>query len=191
MSIQRQSLDVSKTSIKQKTKILEYAADVRKFEVERFWQRSIFFWGFIAAAFVAYAQSAGKGDLAFLIACFGLVCSIAWTLQNRGSKYWYEAWEKKVESVENEVLGVNLFNNREPRDPKGFWGARTFSVTKLAIALSDFTALTWIALAVKAFPFDKAHTVPDFSVIAAVATLVYIALLFTCCRQSESSSLPR
>src|ERR1035441_7663249 len=102
MSIQRQSLDVSKTSIEQKTKILEYAADVRKFEVERFWQRSIFFWGFIAAAFVAYAQSAGKGDLAFLIACFGLVCSIAWTLQNRGSKYWYEAWEKKVESVRSE-----------------------------------------------------------------------------------------
>jgi hypothetical protein len=183
MSIQRQSLDVSKTSIEQKTKILEYAADVRKFEVERFWQRSIFFWGFIAAAFVAYAQSAGKGDLAFLIACFGLVCSIAWTLQNRGSKYWYEAWEKKVESVENDVLGVCLFKNREPILNKGPWGARAFSVTKLAIALSDFTVLTWIALAVRAFPLDKMPTVPDFSLIVAVATIAYIALLFTC-RQS-------
>lgn len=188
MSIQRQSLNVSKTSIEQKTKILEYAADVRKFEVERFWQRSIFFWGFIAAAFVAYAQSAGKGDLAFLIACFGLVCSIAWTLQNRGSKYWYEAWEKKVESVEKDVLGVDLFANREPRQCKGFWGAWTFSVTKLAIALSDFTALVWFALAAKAFPFHELPTAPYFIIIAAAVTVIYIVLLFTCCGQSESGT---
>jgi hypothetical protein len=180
MSILREPLDVSETSIEQKKRILEYAADVRKFEVERFWQRSIFFWGFIAAAFVAYAQSGGKGDLAFLVACFGLLCSVAWTLQNRGSKYWYEAWEAKVESVEKEVLGVHLFANREPIQRKGLWGARPFSVTKLAIALSDFTALTWIALAVKAFPLDKVPTIPDFSVIAAVVTGAYIALLFTC-----------
>ncbi len=43
MSVVRVPLDVSQTSIEQKKKILEYAADVRKFEVERFWQRSIFF----------------------------------------------------------------------------------------------------------------------------------------------------
>jgi hypothetical protein len=183
MSVVRAPLDASQTSTEQKTKILEYATDVRKFEVERFWQRSLFFWGFIAAAFVAYAQSAGKGDLAFLVACFGLLCSVAWTLQNRGSKYWYEAWEAKVESVEKDVLGVRLFANREPVQHKGLWGARAFSVTKLAIALSDFTALTWIALAVRAFPLDKMPTIPCFSVIAAVVTIAYIALLFTC-RQS-------
>jgi hypothetical protein len=183
MSVVRVPLDVSQTSIAQKKKILEYATDVRKFEVERFWQRSIFFWGFIGAAFVAYAQSVGKGDLAFLVACFGFLCSIAWTLQNRGSKYWYEAWEAKVESVEKEVLGAHLFSNHEPIQRKGLWGARTFSVTKLTIALSDFTALTWIALAVRAFPLDKVPTVPEFSVIAAVVTIAYVGLLFTC-RQS-------
>ncbi len=183
MTICREPLDVSQTSADQKNKILEYAADVRKFEIVRFWQRSIFFWGFIAAAFVAYAQSGGKGDLAFLIACFGLVCSIAWTLQNRGSKYWYEAWEAKVESVEKEVLGVHLFKNREPIVRKGPWGARAFSVTKLAIALSDFAALTWLALAVRAFPPDKIPPVPGLPVIAGLVTIAYIGLLFTC-RQS-------
>ena len=183
MSIPRQPLDVSKTSPEQKQRILEYAADVRKFEVERFWHRSIFFWGFIAAAFVAYSQSASKGDLAFLVACFGLLCSIAWTLQNRGSKYWYEAWEAKVESVENEVLGVPLFANREPIKRKGLWGACPFSVSKIAIALSDFTALTWVALAVRAFPLNNTSSVLVCSVIVAVLTIMYIALLFTC-RQS-------
>jgi hypothetical protein len=138
MSTSRKRLDVSGTSIAQKETILKYAAEVRNFEIEKFWQRSIFFWGFIGAAFVAYAQLFSKDDLSFYVACFGLVCSVAWTLQNRGSKSWQEAWETKVESVERDVLGVDLFANREPLQPKGFWGAQTFSVSRLTIALSDF-----------------------------------------------------
>jgi hypothetical protein len=180
MTVARTPLDVSQATIEQKKEILKYATDVRKFEIERFWQRSLFFWGFIAAAFVAYAQSDGKGELAFLVACFGLLCSVAWTLQNRGSKYWYEAWEQKVEIVEKDVLGVHLFTNREPIKRKWLWGAWPFSVTRLAIALSDFTALTWIALAVRAFPLDKVPTVLCFPLIAAVVTIAYIGLLFTC-----------
>ncbi len=39
-----------------KVKILEMAVDVRKFEIGLFWQRSLFFWGFIAATFLAYAN---------------------------------------------------------------------------------------------------------------------------------------
>lgn len=184
MSSARQPLDVSKASPAQKEQILKYAAEVRKFEIERFWQRSLFFWGFIGAAFVAYAQLSGKDGLSFLVACFGLICSVAWTLQNRGSKYWQEAWEAKVESVENDVLGVHLFSNREPLQRRGFWGAGTFSVSKLAIALSDFTVLIWVALAVKAFRTLGGACPPVDATIAAVVTVVYIAMLFTC-RQSE------
>jgi hypothetical protein len=90
------------TSDTQKKRILALAAEVRKFEIERFWARSIFFWGFIAAAFVAYAQLYNKDakDSALIVACFGFVCSIAWTLANRGGKYWQEAWEQKVRSAE-------------------------------------------------------------------------------------------
>jgi len=187
MAIARQHLDVSKTSIEQKHKILEYASQVRNFEIEKFWQRSIFFWGFIGAAFIAYAQLFGKDDLSFFVACFGLVCSVAWTLQNRGSKYWQEAWEAKVESVENEVLGVRLFANREPVQHKGLWGARTFSVSKLAIALSDFTVLIWVFLAAKVFPIPKLPVIPHDAMIVTVVTIIYIALLFTC-RQSERNS---
>jgi hypothetical protein len=82
------------------------------------------------------------------------------------------------------VLGVDLFANREPIQRKGFWGAQTFSVSRLAIALSDFTVLVWIALALKSFPFLALPAAPNDAVIAAVVTVVYVALLFTC-RQSE------
>ena len=53
-------LDVSRSNPDQKKLILEYAAEARRFEIERFWQRSLFFWGFIGAAFIAYGCSATK-----------------------------------------------------------------------------------------------------------------------------------
>src|SRR6185437_4514266 len=98
-------LDVSKATLDQKKEILKLAAETRRFEIERFWGRSIFFWGFIAAAFVAYGQlySQQRDGLPFVVSCFGLVCSVAWTLANRGGKYWQEAWEGKVEAVERDV----------------------------------------------------------------------------------------
>lgn len=158
-------------------KILEIAADVRKFEIGLFWQRSLFFWGFIAAAFVAYATliKDSDKDLPFAIACFGVVCSLAWTLGNRGSKYWQEAWGLKVKAVEQTVLGTNLFSKIEPSLPNGIWGSSRYSVTKLAIALSDFTVLIWILLAIKAFP--NFPTVPHYipiSAVVAIGTVIYI-----------------
>ena len=35
---------------------LQLASDIRKFEIGLFWQRSLFFWGLIAATFLAYAN---------------------------------------------------------------------------------------------------------------------------------------
>lgn len=40
-----------------------------------------------------------------------MVCSAAWTLLNRGSKYWQENWETKVELNEKKVTGP-LFGPR-------------------------------------------------------------------------------
>ena len=83
-------LDVSQATLEQKKEMLKYAAEFYKSEIDNFWKRSIFFWGFIGAAFVGYSTLYDKSNamfLQFIIACFGLVCSVAWTLMNRGSKY--------------------------------------------------------------------------------------------------------
>ena len=186
----RRLADVSNATPEQKGKILDLASEIRKFEIERFWQRSLFFWGFIAAAFVAYAQTYEKNPfIAILVACYGTVCSTAWTLGNRGSKYWQEAWEQKVKVVEKDVLGVDLFSNPEPRERKGFWGAAEFSVSRLAIALSDFTVLIWIVLLAKATyyandwssisrPWSFPATVRLLASLAVIAfSAVYVGLL--------------
>jgi hypothetical protein len=184
-------LDLSNVTSDQKIEILKYAAETRKFEIERFWQRSLFFWGFIGASFVAYAQLYDKKQelLPLLVACFGLLCSLAWTLQNRGSKYWQEAWEQKVRAVEKEVLGVQLFSNWEPVLAKGIWGAAKFSVSKLAIALSDFAVIIWIALGAKAIPsVSWGSPRSNWIVLIVLVTLSFVMAFFTLGRTSGEPS---
>lgn len=129
-------------------KLLYIAIETRRFEIERFWQRSLFFWGFIAAAFVGYAALGKEGlwEATVMMGCFGLVASLAWSLQNRGAKYWQEAWEQKVELLELRLWGTELFRNTEMLHAAGWFGASRYSVSRLAIMLSDFTVLIWIAL---------------------------------------------
>jgi Flp pilus assembly protein TadB len=127
----------------------ETSLDTRKLEIRLFWQRSLFFWGFIAAAFIAFSTLYGyyhKG-YAILIAGFGVICSLVWTLANRGSKRWQENWESKVDILEKE-LSSNLFSVVEPlqkKKPK-IYMARKYSVSKLVIALSDFILIIWLII---------------------------------------------
>lgn len=128
-------------------KRFDAALATRQFEIDLFWKRSLFFWGFIAAAFVAVAALEAKSHaLPIVVSGFGMVCSLAWTLANRGSKYWQEQWESKIEDVEDNVTG-SLFKREEPRQDKGWWlSGRRYSVSKLTIAVSDYVFLVWIAM---------------------------------------------
>ena len=84
--------------------------------------------------------------------------SLAWTLANRGSKYWQDAWEVKAQSFEDQVLKLKLFS--EPYKPRDsdlrWWGQWStdwhFSVSRLAMALSDFTFAVWVVLAFRVKP---------------------------------------
>jgi hypothetical protein len=94
------------SEIERAEKKLDIATEALSREIGLFWSRALFFWGFISAAFIAYAASLGKSEtLPLLIASFGMVCSFAWTLLNRGSKYWQESWEQKIERAEKDVIG--------------------------------------------------------------------------------------
>lgn len=138
--------------------LFETATDTRQFEIDLFWKRSLFFWGFISVTFAGFA--AVKDDLlTVVLASFGLACSVVWTLGNRGSKYWQESWETKVERIEEALPASKLtsslrpmFGTREPVDTtKGWWlRGRQFSVSKLTIALSDFTSVVWFILLFRA-----------------------------------------
>jgi hypothetical protein len=132
--------------------LFETVTETRRFEIGLFWQRALFFWGFIASAFVGYATLSRYGSrrLALVVACFGFVCSVAWSLANRGSKYWQENWEEKAKRIELEVLNEPVFGHQEPASLSGGWWLRPrrFSVSRLATALADFTGAVWLVLMV-------------------------------------------
>ena len=132
----------------QQKKRLDLAVQTRNFEIELFWKRSLFFWGFIAAAFAGYAGlHATNAGLATAIGCFGLVCSFAWSLVTRGSKYWQEGWESKVDECELPLIGRFFAVEMKPQTHKGQWlQSRKFSVSKISIALSDYVFFLWICL---------------------------------------------
>lgn len=133
-------------------KAFDIAHDNRKLEIQLFWQRSLFFWGFVAAALAGYMASLkDKSPLTIVFALFGLVCSVVWSQGNRGSKYWQEYWEKKVNFFQHHTTG-NIFYDRKPTAPS-FWEVfegRRVSVSKLTMALSDFTVFLWSCLCVGA-----------------------------------------
>jgi hypothetical protein len=139
-------------------KTLEIADQVRRFEISLFWTRSLFFWGFSTTALVAYgaAFKAKATDLQFGAGCVGLVCAVAWTLVNRGSKYWQENWERKADQAQSKLeLSVELFAppERQPEIREGWlWRAKHFSVSGATIAFSDFTILVWLGLMLAATP---------------------------------------
>ena len=131
-----------------KIKSYENAIAERRLELNLFWQRSLFFWGFIASAFIAFAALKDDVLLRLFVACFGFICALTWTLANRGSKYWYEAWEQKVNIVDFEGFDNKLYIREVPIHNASFWSGRRYSVTRLAIGLSDFAVFVWLVLTI-------------------------------------------
>ena len=165
----------------QNTKAFDTSFDTRKFEIGLFWQRSLFFWGFIAASLVAYGEITKEKDydhdIALAIACFGLVCSVAWTLANRGSKYWQGAWEARVETTEKDVLGIEMFKDDYTPRRRDWWGEWRYSVSRLTMALSDFAVGLWVLLACKTIPGLPWPKELKAHVVIPLVTLFYVAAM--------------
>lgn len=139
-------------------KAFDFAADVRKFEITLFWQRSLFFWGFItttAAAFGATYQTHNR-SLQFGAAVIGLVSTFLWTLVNRSSLYWQRHWELELIAIQKAAIKYEIYGdeaNRRIRVEQGwFWKPLHYSVSKLLIAFSDFVVLVWLGLAIVSSP---------------------------------------
>ena len=172
---------------------LSVAIQARTLEIELFWKRSFFFWGFIASAFVGYGVMIDKApSVTVVVAGFGFVCSVAWTLANRGSKFWQENWETKVERAEQETIG-DVFRTQESRQAKGWFSAHRYSVSRLVIALSDYSIFAWAVLEVHAtqraigLTNIASHYKTAFVLTYVIATLAYtIFVLFTCRSQRET-----
>lgn len=88
---------------------LARAHELRKFEIENYWKRSSYFWGFQLVAFAALALSAKDGrfnpQITILVALLGALAALTGLLSAKGSKFWQANWEAHVDFLENEVEG--------------------------------------------------------------------------------------
>ncbi len=163
---------------------LQYAAENRKNEIALLWSRSLYFWGFITVLLTGFGAAFGSGHktLAVMAACFGFLASLAWTLANRSSKYWQTVWEKKTEGVEPLVLSQSLFirSSNPPDVPeRWFWGAKQYSPSKLAIALSDFSVAGWVILAIGTIAARLAEGYPQIQIGAVILAHIVVICLTT------------
>ena len=118
-----------------------------------------------------------------MVACFGFVCTYAWTLVNRGSKRWQENWEILVGEFEKDVTG-DLFKLRREKEIKHLWlSASKYSVSKITIALSDFTAIIWFSLLLyhllKLIIIGNINSLDSLLVLAIIGSVIY-AIIMQC-----------
>lgn len=130
-------------------KILE----LRKFEIENFWKRTLFFWGTIAIVLAGYFGSKVDEKYLIFISLIGLLYNVIFSLSVRGSKYWQEHWETMAVIYENE-LDFDLFKSETSnliyKNSKHFTTSPyRFSVSKLTMLLSDLTVILWFLLWLK------------------------------------------
>lgn len=119
----------------------------RNFEIDKFWQRSAFFWGFIALIFTGYITVATEKIsqiekvmyLDFYLILLGIIFSVAWLLVIKGSKRWQENWEEHIFNLEKEITGPlykTIYYERK----------RYYSVSGINKILACVVIITWCFL---------------------------------------------
>ena len=172
---------------------LQHALDIRKFEIGLYWQRATYFWTLIVAAFAGYFAILAAEKMpyidktfnAFVVACVGLIFSLAWFLANRGSKYWQENWENHVDMLEDDITGPlykTVLHRPENQNfiSRLFEGPAPNSVSQINQWISLFAVSIWLVLILVVLPpFDFKQSISaKHAAVGAITVLAAILLLF-------------
>jgi hypothetical protein len=144
------TLDVEPTETNEKKlkQALDRAYQQRTFEIEHYWKRATYFWGFQIAIFAAFglfwkAQATdGLNPIILALAVLGILTALANSLSARGSKFWQENWENHIDMLEDKMEG---------RLYKTVWlsdGKVGFSVSRINRRLSDYFVIFWALAAI-------------------------------------------
>jgi hypothetical protein len=124
---------------------LTRAYQLRTFEIEHYWKRATYFWGFQIAIFAAFGLI-WKSDnnlinewtaLTIPLASLGILTALANSLSARGSRFWQENWEKHIDMLEDTIEG-RLYKTVWLKD-----GNRSYSVSRVNRFLSDYFIVFW------------------------------------------------
>jgi hypothetical protein len=138
------TLKIDKSDTLKRRRALNRAYSLRTFEIEHYWKRATYFWGFQIAIFAAFgllwkAQTDnGWGPITLALAMLGTLTAVANYLSAFGSKFWQENWEHHIDMLEDELEG---------RLHKTVWlseGKISYSVSGINQSLSCLFILFWL-----------------------------------------------
>jgi hypothetical protein len=137
-------------------KAFKKAWEVRNFEIDKFWQRSIYFWGFIAIIFTGYIYCITSESSCIVKAMYfdlymillGGIFSVAWLLVICGSIRWQNNWEAHIDEMEDEITGP-LYKIVYCKRKKNY-----YSVSKISKTLAIVVIVVWCFLLIRYF-FDN------------------------------------
>ncbi|WP_018464565.1 RipA family octameric membrane protein [Segatella paludivivens] len=163
---------------------------LRSFEISNLWQRSIFLSAMIVLLFTGYgymiseiirpqAQLLLINEICSGISIIGLVFSIIWVMMAKGSKAWFEVYERRICEIEKEKelkicqkyamqtaeckpwsLNSNLLNG----------SAGAYSVSKLNIFIGQILVLIWLIVII-------IHYVEIFNIMKHLEVIIKIGIL--------------
>lgn len=178
--------------------IYKIIVDTRKFEIDNFWKRTLFFWGTLAIVIAGYFNAKNSEHYLLFIAYIGFFYNLIFSLSLRGSKYWQEHWEYTASNYEKKLnfrlFRWNLFDkiNNDNKDVFFLFRPYRFSVSKLSMILSDITIMLWIILMIKDIKYLKKENSLHFDfgftssidwftcgiIIIPLLSISYIAIFF-------------
>lgn len=197
----------------------------REFELSHLWQRSIFLATFIVLVYTGYGamwiniitKYNNNGLLimanciSIFLAILGYTLSLLYIMMGKGSKYWYECYEKLIEDIEyreeykNEE-GENLLyamckvNDFKPEDKDKSLLSRNagkFSVSKINICIGQVSAAVWIIIFIihivfliylKLFNLILSNNFKNIFIAIVVTFAIVITICITCCLKHKVES---
>ena len=153
----------------------DFANSCRDKEIDRFWSRGLYFWGFMVASFTAYFVVFGKiiprtseeyinlsfiniasipftGKLVLFIISFVIfIFCLSWLFVHKGSKYWQENWEEHIYHLEKNYIGLIYGTHLDTDSKENNFSCCPCSVKGYNYSVSKISLLCSLLLAVLSF----------------------------------------
>jgi hypothetical protein len=178
-----------KISNKQKL-ALKVALNIRKFETNLHWKRSIYFWGFLSVAFAAYFSVLNTNEtikfpiqkeyILLVISIFGVFLAFCWFCINKASAYWIRNWERQVELLEDEIMGP-LYKRNVSNTGNQCYVTRPskYSTSKINQLVSAAIIVLWLfLLIITGYQILQKINISFENIIVFIMILVFIILFF-------------
>lgn len=151
----------------------------RNFEIDKFWIRAAYFWGFIVLTFGAYInlltsehnQKAMEMHIDLYLLLLGFLFSLSWYLVIRGSKYWQENWEAHIDNLEDLISGP-LYKTIH------YSKSSCYSVSKLNEIMALVVILVWVSLFINYANSNLIFTMVFFKINWQITLSIFGTVIF-------------